>query len=35
MNIGTEKETVVIEPVEEPIPNRIPEESPREPQPVR
>lgn len=32
MDIGPEKETIIIEPVEEPVPNREP--APKEPAPV-
>lgn len=35
MNIGTEKETITIEPVDEPIPKQSPNEFPLEPQPIR
>lgn len=35
MNIGTEKETIVVEPLEEPVPKQLPKEEPREPAPVK
>jgi hypothetical protein len=35
MNIGTEKGTIVVEPLEEPVPKQVPQEEPREPEPVK
>lgn len=35
MDIGTEKETIIVEPLEEPVPKQNPREEPREPQPVK